>query len=464
MNVRNILSSTVALSVFVPVSYAGKPNIVFILADDLGWTDLGFMGSDYYESPNLDRLASQGLVFTQAYSSAPNSAPSRACLMAGKFTPRHGVYTVSPSDRGDKTKRKLIPIPNTEDVSSDFETLAEVLSRNGYICGHVGKWHLGDDEDGTGPLSQGFDLNVAGGRAGAPYSYFYPYRNKKGKWHKGLEEGNPGEYLTDRLTTEAIGFIEKNKDKPFFLYLSHHAVHTPIKAPENLVAKYKSKKPGHFHNNPVYAAMIENLDSNVGRILAELDKLSLTDNTLLIFYSDNGGSEPITDNYPLRGGKGTPYEGGTRVPLIIRWPGKISSGQTDIPVYGVDFYPTLASVAGEHCHEDRDGEDIFGLLKYDVHDRDMFWHFPAYLQAYKGGEAPFRATPYSSVRSGDWKMIYYYEDGRRELYNLKNDLSETIDLSSEKRGISDKLFRKLSQWIKETDAPVPTEKNPYYVE
>ena len=446
-----------ALSVFVPVSYAGKPNIVFILADDLGWTDLGFMGSDYYESPNLDRLASQGLVFTQVYSSAPNSAPSRACLMTGKFTPRHGVYTVSPSDRGDKTKRKLIPIPNTEDVSSDFETLAEVLSRNGYICGHVGKWHLGDDEDGTGPLSQGFDLNVAGGRAGAPYSYFYPYKNKKGEWHKGLEEGNPGEYLTDRLTTEAIGFIEKNKDKPFFLYLSHNAVHTPIKAPENLVAKYKSKKPGHFHNNPVYAAMIENLDSNVGRILAELDKLSLTDNTLLIFYSDNGGSEPITDNYPLRGGKGTPYEGGTRVPLIIR-------GQTDIPVYGVDFYPTLASVAGEHCHEDRDGEAIFGLLKDDVHDRDMFWHFPAYLQAYEGGEAPFRATPYSSVRSGDWKMIYYYEDGRRELYNLKNDLSETIDLSSEKRGISDKLFRKLSRWIKETDAPVPTEKNPYYVE
>lgn len=443
-----------------------RPNIVFILADDLGWTDLGCMGSDYYETPNIDRLASESLVFSQAYSSAPNSAPSRACLMTGMFTPRHGVFTVSSSERGDRSRRKLIPVPNTEDVRSDFVTMAEMLSSAGYVCGHVGKWHLGDDKDGTGPLSQGFMSNVAGGRAGAPYSYFYPYGNRKGQCHKGLEDGTPGEYLTDRLTTEGIKFISshKNSGKPFFLYLAHHAVHTPLRAPEELVARYEKKPAGSIHSNPVYAAMIESLDKNVGRVCSALDSLGLTENTILIFYSDNGGSEPITDNYPLRGGKGMAYEGGTRVPLIIRWPGHISESHTDVPVYGIDFYPTLANIAGVSPSYDLDGDDIFELVGTDRKDRDMYWHFPAYLQAYKGGENRFfRTTPYSSIRSGDWKLIYFYEDGDKQLFNLKEDISEKDDLSDVFPDVTDQLYRKLEAWLEKTDAPLPVEKNPYYM-
>ena len=211
-----------------------KPNIVFILADDLGWTDLGVMGSDYYETPNIDRLATEGILFDNAYAAAANSAPSRACMMTGMYTPRHGVYTVSPPDRGDRTKRKYIAIPKVEDVCADFVTMAEALQEQGYQCGHIGKWHLGDDEDGTGPLSQGFIWNVGGNRAGAPYSYFYPYcLPDKSKCHVGLEEGILGEYLTDRLTEEAVSFIKSHSEGPFFLHLSHHAVHTVLQAPDS---------------------------------------------------------------------------------------------------------------------------------------------------------------------------------------------------------------------------------------
>lgn len=232
--------ATLALSVHSIALQAKvtQPNIVFIMADDLGWTDLGVTGSDFYETPNIDRLASQGMLFTNAYAAAANSAPSRACFMTGMYTPRHGVFTVNPPDRGDKAKRKLIPIPNNEDVCADFVTMAEALQANGYQCGHVGKWHLGDDKEGTGPLSQGFIFNIAGERAGTPYSYFYPYCNpKKKKCHLGLDEGTPGEYLTDRLTTEAIGFMKEHKEQPFFLYLAHHAVHTPLRAPQQLIDK-----------------------------------------------------------------------------------------------------------------------------------------------------------------------------------------------------------------------------------
>jgi len=224
-----------------------KPNVVFIMADDLGWNDLGVTGSDYYETPNIDRLASQGMMFSNAYSSAANSAPSRACLMSGVYTPRHGVFTVGTSERGDKNKRKLIPIHNTEDLRADFVTMSEALQKSGYRCGHIGKWHLGDDADGTGPLSQGFVLNIAGGRAGTPYSYFYPYCNQKGDCHVGLEKGKPEEYLTDRLTDEAIQFMKESAGKqPFFLYLSHHAVHVPLKAPKELIAKYEKNPRGNI--------------------------------------------------------------------------------------------------------------------------------------------------------------------------------------------------------------------------
>lgn len=342
-----------------------KPNIVFILADDLGWTDLGVMGSDYYETPNIDRLAAEGLLFDNAYAAAANSAPSRACMMTGMYTPRHGVYTVSPPDRGDRRLRKLIPIANTDDVRADFVTMAEALRQQGYRCGHIGKWHLGDDADGTGPLSQGFIWNVGGNRAGSPYSYFYPYcLPDKSKCHLGLEKGTPGEYLTDRLTDEAVSFIKSHKDAPFFLHLSHHAVHTALQAPASVVDKYKNKPVGKYHTNPVYAAMIEKLDDGVGKICRAIQEMGIEENTIIIFYSDNGGSEPVTDNYPLHGGKGTPYEGGSRVPLIIKWPGKIPAGtRTSVPVIGVDFYPTFVHLAKGETSGNPDGRDIFEVVK-----------------------------------------------------------------------------------------------------
>lgn len=447
-------------------SIESKPNIVFILADDLGWTDLGVMGSDYYETPHIDRLASEGLLFDNAYAAAANSAPSRACMMTGMYTPRHGVYTVSPPDRGDRTKRKFIAIPNTEDVRADFVTMAEALQEQGYQCGHIGKWHLGDDVDGTGPLSQGFIWNVGGNRTGAPYSYFYPYcLPDKSKCHLGLDEGRPGEYLTDRLTEEAVSFMKSHKEGPFFLHLSHHAVHTALQAPDSLIAKYRNKTPGKYHSNPVYAAMIEKLDDSVGKICQTIEDLGIADNTIIIFYSDNGGSEPVTDNYPLNGGKGTPYEGGTRVPLIIKWPDRIKEGtRISVPVIGTDLYPTFVTMAHGTVASNLDGKDIFSLIANNETERGLFWHFPAYLESYLNEGKSFRAKPYSSIRSGDWKLIYNYEDGSMELFNLKEDLSESTELSQLNPRKRDELYQKLLKWIEETHAPIPTELNPYYQE
>lgn len=339
----SLFISTLILSYSVYSQDKGL-NVVFIRADDLGLNDTGYTGSDFYETPNINRLAESGMIFTNAYSSAANSAPSRACFMSGMYTPRHGIFTVSPPDRGDRTKRKLIPVPNVEDLRTDITTLGELFKRNGYRCGHVGKWHLGDDSDGTGPLSRGFDVNIAGGRAGTPYSYYYPYCNKKNESHIGLENGKPGEYLTDRLTDEAVGFIRESarSDKPFFLYLAHHAVHTPITAPKEIVDKYKKKPKGKYHKNPVYAAMVETLDNSVGKICDIIDSLGISDNTVIIFNSDNGGSEPITDNFMVRGGKGMPYEGGNRVPLIVKWPDVTKAGSvSDCPVNNIDFFSTF---------------------------------------------------------------------------------------------------------------------------
>ena len=444
-----------------------RPNIVFIMADDLGWNDLGITGSDYYETPNIDKLASEGVFFDNAYAAAANSAPSRACFMTGLYTPRHGVYTVSPSARGDKTKRKLIPITNTEDVRTDFVTLGEALKQQGYVCGHIGKWHLGSDLDGskTGPLSQGFDYNIAGDRAGSPYSYFYPYCRKQ-KCHLGLDEGSEGEYLTDRLTSEAIKFVEQTKDKPFFLYMAHHAVHTPLKAPQTLVDKYQKKTKGKYQTNAIYAAMVENLDWNVGRLCHAIDSLGLSENTLIVFYSDNGGAAAATNNFRLRGAKGMPYEGGIRVPLIMKYPRKIKAGTVvSEPVTGVDFYPTLVALTGGIPDNGLDGENIFDRMKKGTSkvQRGLFWHFPAYLEGYQGLGKDFRATPYSIIRSGDWKLIYYYEDKSMELFNLKNDRMERNNLVNLQPTLAKELYTRLMKWLIDTRADIPTELNPAYI-
>ncbi len=346
MNPKLIFSCALTLGALsASASTLQKPNIIFFLVDDLGYADLSYNGlSDYYETPSIDKFISQNIYFANSYSAASNSAPARSCLMTGMYTPRHGVYTVNPPDRGEATKRKFISAKNNEDVAAEFYTMAEMLTDIGYNCGQIGKWHLGDDEHGTGPFEQGFQHNIAGERAGSPFSYFYPYiDNRSGKTHIGLEEGKQGEYLTDRLTDEAIKFMKQDRgEQPFFLYLAHHGVHTPIKAPADLVEKYEKKPRGRYHNDPTYAAMIEKVDDSFERILRTVEQMGIEDNTIVIFYSDNGGSA-ATDNHPLRSMKGTPYEGGCRVPLAIKWIGKNNLPSEDnIPVTGVDFYKTFA--------------------------------------------------------------------------------------------------------------------------
>ena len=439
-----------------------KPNIVFIYADDLGWKDVGFMGSQYYETPHVDRLASQGMVFTDAYACAPNCAPSRACLLTGQYSPRHGVYTVGNSERGRSEQRKLIPIPNTLELETEFVTFAEVLKEAGYTTASVGKWHLGDDPQ-YGPTAQGFDVNVAGGRRGMPRTYFSPYQMSA------LKDGPEGEYLTDRLTDEALKFIDANRTQPFFLYLTHYAVHVPIEAKTDITRKYLRKKPDGDQGNPVYAAMIESMDESVGRVLEKLDELNLTENTVVVFFSDNGGHGRVTAMDPLRGSKGMMYEGGIRVPLAVRWPGKVEPGsRSSVPVIGVDFFPTFLEMAGIEKTQDQvlDGESIVNLLQGEtsLNRESLYWHFPAYLEGgRKGGrDDHFRARPSSVIRREDWKLIEYFEDGDLELFNLAEDIGETRNLADENPAKREELHSALVAWRKSVQAPVPTEPNPDY--
>ena len=438
---------------------AERPNVVFFLIDDLGWTDVSFMGSKYYETPHVDRLASQGMVFRSAYANAPNCAPSRACLMSGQYTPRHGIYTVGDSKRGNAQFRKLEPTKNTTTLADRFVTIGEALQASGYTTATMGKWHLGKD-----PTSQGFDVNIAGREWGSPSGggYHSPYK------YPNLVTEKPGEYLTDRLGQEACKFIETNKDKPFFLYLTHYAVHTPIQAKKSLAAKYKAKAPVGGHKNASYAAMIESMDDSIGAVLGKLDALKLTEKTIVIFFSDNGGHGGVTSNAPLRGSKGMLYEGGIREPLVIKWPGVTSSGSTsDEPVIGVDLYPTLLEATGSAKPKDYllDGKSLVPLLKEStasLNRQALFWHFPCYLQGYTPRHGPFRTTPASAIRMGDWKLIEFFEDNTLELYHLKKDLGEQNNLATKMPEKTQELHQALLSWRKQVKAPVPTEKNPRY--
>jgi len=423
-----------------------KPNFVFIFIDDMGWKDLGFMGSRYYETPNIDKLAGEGVVFTNAYSNAPNCAPTRACLMSGQYTPRHGIYTVGTSERGQSKLRKLIPTPNETNLNSKVVTIPDALRQGGYTSACIGKWHLGSKSPYR-PVDRGFDVAFE--------------RNHGGHFSK------KGEYLTDRLTDEAIKFIDANKSGPFFLYLPHHAVHTPIQAKKRLIEKYKKKEPTDAHNNPTYAAMIESVDQSVGRIMAKLDEPGLRDNTVVFFFSDNGGYANATSMVPLRGSKGMLYEGGIRVPMIVRWPGNVKPGGIcDVPVIGIDFYPTMLEMAGARRPSGHilDGLSIVPLLrgKGTLNRKAIFWHFPAYLESYNEKQWPWRTTPASAVRQGDFKLIEFFEDGKIELYNLKDDLGEKKDLAGTMPDKAEELHSMLVEWRKSVKAPVPAEKNPQY--
>jgi arylsulfatase A-like enzyme len=443
----------------------GGPNFVFILIDDLGWRDVSCMGSGYYETPNIDRLAAQGVRFTNAYANAPNCAPSRACLLTGQYGPRHGIYTVNSAHRGKAKHRRLICPENDTTLDGGFTSMGEMFQSMGYDTAAMGKWHLGEGAE-CGPEAQGFALNVGGTRWGHPKTYFSPYRNPK------LEDGPKGEYLTDRLTDEAIAFITEDRgDQPFLLYLSHYAVHTPIQAKAELTEHYKGKEPVGGQDNAKYAAMIQSVDEGVGRIVRALIEHDLDDDTIIIVTSDNGGHGGVTSNAPLRGGKGMLYEGGVRVPMIIAWPGRIPAGVTcNTPVIGVDMIPTMLSLSGlpSPAAVTLDGVDLSPLLLgvEDAADalkgRPLYWHFPAYLEA--GGAAPgiWRTTPASVIRIGDWKLIEFFEDGRLELYNLADDVGETTNLIEDHPQRAATMHEQLEAWRAETNAAIPHELNPTY--
>jgi arylsulfatase A-like enzyme len=428
------------------------PNVIHVLIDDMGWTDLGCLGSDLYETPNIDRLAAQGMRFDNGYSACTVCSPTRAATMTGRYPAR---LRVTDWIHGSNRPRATLKIPDWTHYLPDAEvTLAEALKPAGYVSACVGKWHLGDGPEHY-PTTQGFDVNVAGYGAGSTPSYFSPYKIPT------LEDGPEGEYLTDRLTTEACRFITANRDRPFFLYLPHYTVHTPIQAKPELVAKFEKKiKPRMRHINARYAAMIASLDEGVGRILNTLDSEALTDRTIVVFTSDNGGlmvPGASTVNLPLRNGKGSVYEGGTRVPLIVRWPGVTAPGSVcHEPVMSIDFLPTYVEIAAAPRRDDVDGTSLVALLRDPTArlDREaLYWHYPHY---HPGG-----ATPYGAVRARDWKLIEFYEDNHVELYNLADDLTETKNLAASMPEKATALRQQLHQWRQQVAAQMPTP-NPDY--
>ena len=418
---------TAILAINMTLGAQDRPHILLINVDDWGYKDAGFMGSEFYETPNIDQLSKSGMVFTQAYAAAANCAPSRACLMTGLYSPRHGIYTVGKSARGKAKDRRLIPTPNETTLKQKFLTLAEMLSESGYETATLGKWHLSND-----PLPYGFDINVGGTHRGHPASYFSPYRNPS------LSDGPKGEHLTDRITDEAIGILRAPREKPLFMYLPYFAVHTPLQGKQELIRKYESKATsvpaGQRH--ATYAAMVETLDANIGRLLHTLRDLDMEKETIVILTSDNGGIRAVSSQHPLRAGKGSYYEGGIRVPLVVSWPGRIEAdSKCDVPVINIDFFPTLQNLVKGKASQPLDGINLsplwFGEEAFP--DRSLYWHFPIYLQAYKknaddGRDPLFRTRPGSVIRSGKWKLHEYFEDGGIELYDLESDPGERNNL------------------------------------
>ena len=437
--------------------FAGKPNLVFIMADDLGYTDVACFGSKYYETPNIDRLASQGLKLT-SHHHAQNCQPTRAALMSGQYGPRTGVYTVGGIDRFDWSSRPLRPVDNVTSLPLDRTILPQAMKSAGYATAMFGKWHLGE-KDGYHPSQRGFDEAIVS----MGKHFDFPTNPKV--------EVPEGAYLADFLTDKAVDFIRRKKDEPFFLYLPHFGVHSPHQAKESLIAKFKDKPGVGGHNNPTYAAMIASVDESVGRVMETLDELKLADNTVLIFTSDNGGvggyaregimksSGDITDNAPLRSGKGSLYEGGTRVPFIVRWPGVTTAGASAaVPTLHIDMYPTFLSITGAAAPANQvlDGESLVPLFKDSTASlkRDaIYQHFPGYLGA---GENSWRTTPVATVISGDWKLMEFMEDKRVELYHLAEDIGEKTNLATTQPDKAATLLAKLHAWQAAIQAPMPT--------
>ena len=433
-----------------------KPNIVFIMADDLGYTDVACYGSKYYETPNIDRLASQGMRLT-SHHHCQNCTPTRAALMSGQYGARTGLYTVGGIDRFDWSMRPLRPVDNVTNLPLDRDIIAKQLKAAGYATGMFGKWHIGERGD-YHPGKRGFDEAIVSDGV-----HFDFKTNPETEYPK-------GQYLADFLTDKAVDFITRHKDEPFFLYLPHFGVHSPHQAKQSWIEKFKDKPGVGGHKNPTYAAMIASVDESVGRVMQTLDELQLAENTVLIFTSDNGGvggyaregilkkSGDITDNAPLRSGKGSLYEGGTREPFIVRWPGVAKSGSSNnVPTIHVDLYPTLLEIAAapkpKHV---LDGESLVKLFRDPnaVLQRDaIFQHFPGYLGA---GVDTWRTTPVSLIQAGDWKLMEFLEDGKLELYNLAEDIGETKNLAEANPQKTQELYTRLVAWRKDVNAPMPT--------
>jgi arylsulfatase A len=433
------------------------PNIVFILADDLGWTDLGCYGSNYYRTPNIDRLASQGLRFTNAYAACPVCSPTRASILTGKYPARLHLTDFIPGRKQWPTS-KLLAAPFLQQLPLEETTTAEMLKPLGYRSASIGKWHLGDVP--FTPEAQGFDLNIAGTYRGAPSTYFGPFDLP------GLKDSLPGEYLTDRLTKEALRFIELNRERPFFLYLPHFTVHLPLQAKPEVEAKYRAvTNRANPQHNPTYAAMIEALDDSVGSVLRKLDELGLAENTVVFLNSDNGGlmyetksQDNVTSNRPLRAGKGHLYEGGIREPLIVRWPGVVKPGAVcNEPVSSIDYFPTIRDIvsADPRTLPAVDGLSLLPILKRGsgVRHEALYWHYPHYSN--QGG------PPAGARRQGDYKLFEFFEDGKLELYNLANDVGERHNLANSEAAKAADLHSRLVAWRESVGAVMP-KSNPNY--
>lgn len=458
----------------VATSAAAQPNIVFFLVDDLGWADLGYSGSTFHETPNIDALAARGMVFTNAYAACPVCSPTRASIMTGKVPARmnttdyFGAAQPEALAQRENYRRALLPAPYEDRLALDEVTIAEALKDAGYATFFAGKWHLGPE--GFWPEDQGFDVNRGGITRGGPYGgdkYFSPYGNPR------LADGPPGEHLPDRLAREAVSFIEAHQDEPFFAYVSFYSVHTPLMARPDLETKYdakrkqlglepawgqeRSRQVRLVQEHAVYAGMVEAVDQSVGTVVSALDRLGLAEDTIIVFMSDNGGLSTSeghpTSNLPLRAGKGWMYEGGIREPMIIVWPGVTGGARCDHPVTSTDFYPTLLELTGQSPRPEQhvDGVSLVPLLRDPAAslDRDaLYWHYPHYGN--QGG------APCGAIRAGKWKLIEWYEDGSLELFDLEADIGETINLATEHPEIVADLHQRLRTWREQVDARMPT--------
>jgi arylsulfatase A-like enzyme len=474
-----------ALALTTATAAPVKPNVIFILADDLGWNDVSLYGSRFYETPHIDALARRGMKFNQAYSASPLCSPTRSSIMCGLYPARTGITEPAchlPKEVLDKhlvakapPPQKSLTAESVTRLKTDYYTLAKAFKADGYATGHFGKWHLGPEP--YSPLQQGFDVDIPHTSAPSPLpnGFFYPFPVWKG-------HGKPGDNLEDDLCAEAVKFIEQHKDKPFFLNYWAFEVHSPWQAKEKQIDKYRAKaSPASLQRNPVYAGMVETLDEAVGRLVAALEKAGVLERTVIVFTSDNGPyfipnqqhmppefhKVPVSSAQPLRAGKGTIYEAGTRVPLVIIWPGRVQAGlESSALVQSTDFFPTFADMLGWKLPAEVRFDGVSqrpALERNESVRKEIYCHFP-HAQAqgeYDRMPAPTPATPASSVRQGDWKLIRFYCDNadqtdRFELYNLASDPGERHDLAVTQPDRVKQLTTRLDQFLKDTSAVIPT--------